>query len=136
MMQLQLEIPNLRSEYEPAKERLLDLFRETGLPDETVDELELVLEELLVNIISYAYAEEGAGNIGISAAVDKGTLTLEFRDRGRPFDPLEREEPDLDAPVEDRSIGGLGIFLVKELASSVRYERIDGQNVLTVVKET
>jgi anti-sigma regulatory factor (Ser/Thr protein kinase) len=135
-MELRLEIPNVRSEYEPAKERLLDLFRAAGLPDEAIDELELVLEELLVNIISYAYDEAGGGTIAVSASVDRGTLTLEFRDRGRPFDPLEREEPDVDAPIEERPIGGLGIFLVKELATSVRYERVDGQNVLTVVKET
>jgi anti-sigma regulatory factor (Ser/Thr protein kinase) len=135
-MDLRLEIPNLRSEYEPAKEQLLDVFRKAGLPDETIDELELVVEELLVNIISYAYDEEGSGRIVVLAAVDHGTVTIEFRDRGRPFDPLEREEPDLDASVEERPIGGLGIYLVKDLATSVRYERIDGQNVLTVIKET
>jgi anti-sigma regulatory factor (Ser/Thr protein kinase) len=135
-MELRLEIPNLRAEYEPAKERLLALFRAAELPDSTVDELELVLEELLVNIIAYAYMDEGAGNIVVSAAVERGAVTLEFRDFGRPFDPLEREEPDLDAPVEDRPIGGLGIFLVKEFATSVRYERTERENVLTVVKQT
>lgn len=134
-MELRLEISNSPDEYEPARDRLLELFHSAGLPDETVGELEIILEELLVNVISYAYDEAGTGTIVISATVSGSSVTLEFRDRGREFNPLERETPDLDADIEDRPIGGLGIFLVKEMASSVTYERVGDENVLTVLKE-
>ena len=134
-MELRLEISNSPDEYEPARDRLLELFHSAGLSDETVGELEIILEELLVNVISYAYDEPGTGKILVSATVSGSSVTLEFRDRGREFNPLERETPDLDADIEDRPIGGLGIFLVTELASSVTYERVGDENVLRVLKE-
>lgn len=134
-MELRFEIPNVASEYEPARDRLLELFQASGLSDESVGELELILEELLVNIISYAYDEAGTGKIQIAGIVDGSTVTLELRDRGREFNPLEKEAPDIDAEIEDRPIGGLGIFLVTELASSVTYERVGDENVLRVVRE-
>ncbi len=134
-MEVRFEIPNVASEYEPARDRLLELFQASGLSDESVGELELILEELLVNIISYAYDEAGTGTIHVAGIVDGSTVTLELRDRGREFNPLEKETPDLDADIEDRPIGGLGIFLVTELASSVTYERIGDENVLRVVRE-
>lgn len=134
-MELRLEISNSPDEYEPARDRLVELFQSAGLSDETVGELEIILEELLVNVISYAYDEAGTGTIVVSATVSGSSVTLEFRDRGREFNPLERETPDLDADIEDRPIGGLGIFLVKEMASSVTYERVGDENVLRVLKE-
>jgi anti-sigma regulatory factor (Ser/Thr protein kinase) len=134
-VELRLEISNSPDEYEPARDRLVELFQSAGLSDETVGELEIILEELLVNVISYAYDEAGTGTILVSATVSGSSVTLEFRDRGREFNPLERETPDLDADIEDRPIGGLGIFLVTELASSVTYERVGDENVLTVLKE-
>jgi anti-sigma regulatory factor (Ser/Thr protein kinase) len=94
-----------------------------------------VLEEVLVNIISYAYGDGVAGTIRVSAAVDDERVTLEFRDSGVAFDPLGRAEPDLDADISDRPVGGLGVFLVKELSTSVAYERRNGENVLTVVRD-
>lgn len=132
-MRAQFEVENRHSEYEPARNRIVGLFQSASLTEDKISELELVLEEVLVNIISYAYAEEGAGVISVSAAVDDESVTLEFRDSGVAFNPLERAEPDLDADIDDRPIGGLGIFLVKELSSSVVYERRGDENVLTVV---
>jgi anti-sigma regulatory factor (Ser/Thr protein kinase) len=134
MTKLLLELENRPSEYARVRDRLLDLLRAAGLADETIAEIELVLEEVLVNIISYAYSQEGEGSIYVSADVDGGALTLEFRDNGRPFNPLERNAPDIDADFEERPIGGLGIFLVTQLATSVRYERAGAQNVLTVTR--
>ena len=133
-MELELQIGNTHREYEPARDRLVAFFEESGLGADAVAELELVLEELLVNVISYAYAEEGEGRIFVRARVDPDAVSLEIRDSGAPFNPLECEAPDLDAPVEERPIGGLGIFLVTQMASRVDYERRDGSNVLTVVK--
>jgi anti-sigma regulatory factor (Ser/Thr protein kinase) len=135
MMETQVEVANRPSEYGRARDRILGLFRDAGLADDTVSELELVLEEVLVNIISYAYDAEGVGTVHVSATVDDARVSLEFRDRGAAFNPLEKAEPDLDADIHDRPIGGLGIFLVNQLSTSVGYERRNGENILTVVRE-
>ena len=133
-MQVSLELDNTLPAYETARERLEDLFREGGVSADAANELELIVEEVLVNIINYAYPAPGAGRVRVDARVGPDAVTLVFRDEGAPFDPLARDVPDVDAAFEERPIGGLGIFLTTELASSVTYERSDGSNVLTVVK--
>ena len=135
MMETQLEIANRPSAYGAARDRIVELFRAAGLADDALSELEIVLEEVLVNIISYAYGDGDAGTIRVSATVDDERVTLEFRDSGVAFNPLGRAEPDLDADLSDRPVGGLGVFLVKELSTSVAYERRGGENVLTVVRD-
>jgi anti-sigma regulatory factor (Ser/Thr protein kinase) len=133
-MEVTLDLDNTMPSYEVARERLDELFRAGGVPAEAAGELELIVEEVLVNIISYAYPAPGDGRIYVDARVDPTEVRLVFRDSGAAFDPLARTAPDLDAVLDDRPIGGLGIFLTTELASHVGYERRDGSNVLTVVK--
>jgi anti-sigma regulatory factor (Ser/Thr protein kinase) len=132
-MELSLELENTMPAYEVARDRLEALFRAGGISTDTANELELIIEEVLVNIISYAYP--GDGRVFVDARVEPSAVTLVFRDHGAPFDPLDRETPDLDASIADRPIGGLGVFLTMELASTVTYERRGDANVLTVVKE-
>ncbi|MBO4853254.1 MAG: ATP-binding protein [Schwartzia sp.] len=95
--------------------------------------VELVTEEIFVNIASYAYPETG-GFVTIRRSGGEGPegLTLTFIDGGVPYDPLQKPDPDLTLPLEERPIGGLGVFLVKELVDEVRYENKDGKNILTV----
>ena len=133
-MEISLELENTLPAYESARERLEVLFRDGGVAPDTANELELIVEEVLVNIVNHAYPAPGEGRVQVDASVDASAVTLVFRDEGAPFDPLARDEPDIDAPFENRPIGGLGIFLTTELASRVMYERRDGSNVLTVVK--
>ena len=134
-MEIRVEVENRPSEYGPARDQILGLFRTAGLTDDTLSELELILEEVLVNIISYAYDAEGAGTIRVLAAVDHEKVRLEFRDSGAAFNPLDQALPDLDAEIDDRPIGGLGIFLVNQLATSVVYEGRGAENVLTVERD-
>lgn len=105
---------------------------------DTARHLELAAEEVLVNIISYAYAHaEEAGTIEISSSIDdRGKLVLEIRDGGIPFDALSRAEPDTNLAVEDRNIGGLGIHLTKTLMDDVSYRHEDGLNILTLTKSS
>ena len=97
--------------------------------------VELVTEEIFVNIASYAYPETG-GFVTIRRSGGEGPegLTLIFIDGGIPYDPLQKPAPDLTLSLEERPVGGLGVFLVKELVDEVRYEHKDGNNVLTVRK--
>ena len=97
--------------------------------------IELSLDEIFVNIASYAYADE-AGEVTVQVEVegDPATLSVTFIDHGVPYNPLEKEDPDLSLSVEERQIGGLGIFLVKKKMDVVEYEFRDGQNILTIKK--
>lgn len=104
------------------------------VPARTASQLELVIEEVFVNIASYAYAP-GTGTVRVSCAVsDDGVLTLVFEDAGEEFDPLAAPDPDVGAPMEERRVGGLGIYLVKRNVDGISYSRIDGRNVLTIRK--
>jgi anti-sigma regulatory factor (Ser/Thr protein kinase) len=97
--------------------------------------IELVTEEIFVNIANYAYSEPG-GFVTIRRSGGEGPegLTLTFIDGGVPYDPLQKPDPDLTLPAEERPIGGLGVFLVKKIVDEAGYEYKEGKNILTVRK--
>ena len=93
--------------------------------------LDLVLEELLVNVVRYAY-HPGTGDVELSYALNPaGGLLLQLADNGRIFNPLDREGPALEDNLNARPIGGLGIFLVRQMVDSLTYRRQDGRNILS-----
>jgi len=98
--------------------------------------LRLVCEELVVNVVDYAYPEEvqaeGYLDIEIERAVD--SIVIRFKDGGTPFNPLARDMPDITLPMEERRIGGLGIFLTIKKMDHVFYDYVNNENVLTVKK--
>jgi serine/threonine-protein kinase RsbW len=108
---------------------------EQGFTREKISEIELALEEVLVNIIKYAYKDCGIdGDIEITCKRDNaGSLVIEIVDSGIAFDIFSAREPDITADIEERQIGGLGIFFVKALMDDVRYQRKDDRNILTLV---
>ena len=93
--------------------------------------LEICIEEIFVNIASYAYGEQ-TGMAFITEEVTNNSISLCFRDKGIPYDPLAKEDPDTTLSAEEREIGGLGIFMVKTMMDSVMYEYKDGFNCLTM----
>ena len=98
-------------------------------------QIELAVEEIFINIASYAYRpDEGPVTIQVTVKDAPIRVILTFIDKGKPFDPLSKKDADVTLPPEEREIGGLGIFLVKKTMDSVKYEYKDGQNILTVVK--
>lgn len=98
-----------------------------------VFELELICEEVFVNICNYAYGEN-VGKAEIEACKLSDCIVVKFIDSGKKFNPLEIAEPNIHAPLEERSIGGLGIFMTKKLSDKLLYERTDNKNILTVIK--
>ena len=90
------------------------------------------LEEIFVNVSKYAY--NGKGTVEITLSKFKDHVSFVFKDRGKPFNPLAKADPNITASSEEREIGGLGIFMVKKIMDKVEYEYINGQNVLTLVK--
>jgi sigma-B regulation protein RsbU (phosphoserine phosphatase) len=108
---------------------------EAGLDMSMTMSLNLALEEAVVNVMTYAYAPDTQGELILEAVADKGVVTFILTDTGVPFDPTAKEDADTTLGIEDRPIGGLGIFLVRQLMDTVDYQRVDGQNVLTLTKK-
>ena len=93
---------------------------------------DLVLEEVLTNIVKYSYGDQARHEIEVGAGVSAGQVTLEFRDDGRPFDPLQAPPPKFGEPVKTQRLGGRGIHLVKVFVKECRYRHENGRNILTV----
>ena len=91
------------------------------------------LEEVFVNVAKYAY-EEG-GTVEVTLSNDKNKVTFIFKDHGKEFNPLDREDPDITASSSEREIGGLGIFMAKNIMDDISYEYKDGYNILTMIKK-
>ena len=106
-----------------------------GCPIRKKMQIDVAVEELFVNIASYAYGPE-TGTATIQVMNDPGTnsVSITLSDSGIPYDPLAREDPDVTLPAEKRGIGGLGIYMVKQSMDKVDYKHIDGRNVITITK--
>ena len=119
--------------------RLYEFIEEMGndfsLSPDIVFNLNLVLEEAVVNVINYAYPKEDHQYIYLSATMKDGSIVLVLTDTGKEFDPTAAPEADITLSADERQIGGLGIFLIRQIMNEVKYERIEGKNVLTLEKK-
>ncbi len=105
-----------------------------GLPQDLNMPINLALEETVTNVMLYAYPGK-SGRVLVEAETSPGQVIFTISDTGIAFDPTKQEEPDITQGVEDRPIGGLGIYLVKQIMDDVRYERKEDKNILTLVKK-
>ena len=106
-----------------------------GLEELQSMQIKLALEEAVTNVILYAYPDKKDQDIRIDMSCENKRLTIVITDTGTDFNPLERQEPDLTLSLEERPIGGLGIYLVKQLMTEVTYGRSAGKNILTMTKD-
>ncbi|RKJ81917.1 ATP-binding protein [Butyricicoccus sp. 1XD8-22] len=128
------ESENLREVTEFVENMLV----EKGCPEEAHSVIAIVLEEIFINIASYAYSKED-GREDNTAQIeceitDDGTVQLTFIDNGVRYNPLEKRDPLINAAVEERQIGGLGIYMVKNMVDQMVYEYKDGKNILKIEK--
>lgn len=111
-------------------------LEEIDCPPKAAMQLMVAVEELYVNIASYAYAPaSGDALIRLSFAEEDRALSIAFIDWGIPFDPVAKADPDVTLSADEREIGGLGIFMVKKTMDAFTYARQDGQNIVTIVKK-
>lgn len=109
-----------------------DFAERDDWPPDLTFKVNLALDELSVNVVNHG---GGASEIEVSLASDANEVRVEIADDGKPFDPLnEAPEPDVGAPLEERPIGGLGVYLVREMMDELHYSREDGKNRLAMVK--
>lgn len=120
-------------------DKLFSFFEENmikeGCSKRDVMSMKVVAEEVFVNIASYAYAPN-EGDVIIIMEIHKNPLEImiEFKDSGMQYNPLEKQDPDISLDIMDRPIGGLGIFMIKEIMDDVQYEYADGMNILSMRK--
>ena len=134
----ELTIPALQKNLDDVFAFMEPDLKEGNCPDDVKIQLQIAVEEIFVNIAHYAYAPKtGDAKITCELLKENGTVSLKmsFADRGKPYNPLEREDPDITLSAEERQIGGLGVWLVKEYMDATHYEYRDGQNVFTIVKK-
>ncbi|MBR5337816.1 MAG: ATP-binding protein [Lachnospiraceae bacterium] len=108
-------------------------LEEHDCPMKAAMQLTVALEEIFVNIAHYAYPHP-PGKMDLGLECEGNVIRMCFIDSGTPFDPLAKEDPDVTLSVEERGIGGLGIFMVKKTMDDVTYEFKDGKNILTLTK--
>ena len=107
-----------------------------ALPQDIAFALNLCVDEMFTNVASYAYGGAANATIELEVLIEDGFLKTYIRDFGKPFNPLcEAKAPDLDAPLQERDIGGLGVYLLKKNMDKLSYERIGNMNQLMFAKE-
>ena len=119
-------------------ERLNRIVRQFGdlyeVPGRTLYAVNLALDEIVTNVVLHGFDDAASQEFEVRLEARDGTITASIEDQGRPFNPLDAPTPDLNAPLEERVVGGLGIHLVKSLMDRIEYRRDGEKNVLTVRK--
>ena len=133
---LELSLVNDLRNIAVAAENIDAFCAEHGLTEKIAFEVNLAVEELVTNTISYGYDDDGEHLIELVLRLEGGVLAIEIADDGRAFDPLQAPAPDIGASLQDRAMGGLGIYLVRKTMDTVAYRRQDGRNVVTLTKRT
>ena len=133
-----LEVPAENTQIHNVNEFLHAELDRRLCPKRVQSQLDLVVEELFVNVCRYAYADSGTtGMVKVQRtySADPPCVKVKLIDEGVAFNPLEKPDVDLPTSVDDMTIGGLGLFMVKQLVDDIRYERLDDSNVVTIIKK-
>ncbi len=133
-MTKELIIKNEISELNRLAEFIELLGEERGFDMALVMNLNLALEEVVSNIILYAYPEKMGKEISIKCTDVDNSLIFIISDNGEQFDPTQMKDADITLSAEEREIGGLGIFLVRNIMDDMKYERVENKNILTIKK--
>ena len=134
-MEKEIRIKNQISELEKIARFIEEICEELGLSMELQMDLNLVIEEMVTNIIFYAYPKDVEADIELLVKSDGKELTFVLSDQGKAFDPTARESTDLSVNPAERDLGGMGIFIVKNIMNDVIYQRLGGKNLLTMIKD-
>ena len=115
---------------------IIKALKENNANSQAIYQTNLALEEIFVNIVSYAYQDkEGKVEIAYQINNEDKSIKIKIKDKGKEFNPLEVKDPDLNKPVNERQDGGLGIFIVKNIVDDIKYQRVNNENVLEIIKK-
>ncbi len=133
---LELSLANDLREIPAAAERIEEFCAARELTPQIAYAANLAIDEILTNTISYGYDDDEAHRIELTLRLDGDRLVVVIEDDGREFDSSMEREPELETSLEERALGGLGLFLVHQMMDDVAYQRRDGWNVITLTKST
>lgn len=128
------ELKSSLSELDNLCENLEEIGQKIGLSKKLIFEINLALDELFTNIISYGFTDKEEHTIKVTMTPQDKMLCLCIEDDGIPFDPTDFEIPDVACSVENCKIGGLGIHIIRKLMDDICYQRYEDRNVLTLKK--
>ena len=131
---LRVTVPSRLEEIGSVNDVFHEFSVEHGLPDDIRRGVKIVFDDLLNNVISYAYKDDEEHTIEVRVELSADRLVVHITDDGHAFNPFARAAPDTELDLEDREIGGLGIHIVENLMDVVSYIRQDDQNVVVLVK--
>ena len=134
MITRQIEVPAAAENLSVLQAFLEDFWQAARLPPEAQFAFSLGLEEVFVNVVTHGIAQSGASEVFVTLTADDASIELTLRDDTRAFNPLDLPAPDLEAALEERALGGLGVHLVRTLMDEVSYRRVGDQNQLTLRK--
>jgi sigma-B regulation protein RsbU (phosphoserine phosphatase) len=134
MAEQRITIKSRMPEIAAVNEKFEAFAEEFGIPATVAMKFNVIFDELLNNIVTYAYRDDDEHDIEVRMKLVGKRLTVTITDDGVPFNPLSEEAPDIAAPLEEREIGGLGIHLVRNLIDDVTYQRQIGKNVMTLTR--
>ncbi|MDP2238232.1 MAG: ATP-binding protein [Bacteroidales bacterium] len=130
-----LKLQNKLEELETISVFLEELAEIWDIPLALTMSLNLVLEEAFTNVVNYAYTDQDLHSIGIDFEKTGNILSIKIIDDGKAYDPTQNADPDVTLSAEERSIGGLGIFLIRKMMDEVTYQRADNKNILMMTKK-
>ena len=130
-----VRITNQRDQIDTVRKFFDDYSKENKLTEKTVHDIQMALDELLTNIVNYGYEDSDEHQIDVHFGINNNAVNVEIVDDSIPYNILDQENPDISLSVDDKPIGGLGIFLIKKLMSNVDYYTENGKNHLVMTKE-
>lgn len=131
---MKFTLKNKISELNKLAEELQKFSSGNNLSNEVLFDINLALDELVTNIISYGFDDNDEHLIFITILRNENSIEILLEDEGKEFNPLEQETPDLGKPIEEREIGGLGIYFVRKKMNEITYSRNGDKNILKLVK--
>jgi anti-sigma regulatory factor (Ser/Thr protein kinase) len=134
MGQTSIRIANRIEEMKLVANRVEAFGKDNGLPQSAVNDLNVALDEIIMNVISYGYSDAADHTIEVALSYDGADVTAVVTDDGKPFDPLRAPPPNLGTSLKTRRVGGLGIHFVRNLMDQCSYSRSNGRNALTLRK--
>jgi anti-sigma regulatory factor (Ser/Thr protein kinase) len=132
--QIDLTLLNRATEIPRVQDQLEQFAATHHIPDRKLHEVQVALEESLTNILHYGHDDDAEHQIQVAIRLAASELRIQVQDDGKPFNPLERPEPDISKPIEDRPVGGLGIHMMRKSLDGMEYRRENGKNILVMIK--
>ena len=132
---ISFKLSNHLSELDTLRKKVEQFGTRLGIPEKTIFEVNLIIDELFSNIVSCGFRDNGIHWVTIHISLLEDALHIRVEDDGVPFNPKASQKPDLECPMEERRIGGLGIHLVTELSDKISYYRKGGKNILVLEKK-